>query len=253
MGGRTKTCSELPVSSFPVRLTGNLWRSFFQGLLRFPLVWFKITSTPNLLKVTKLVDNTGIIRAPKLLPLPQSSITRARFPQCKAPKNYLPLLPLCQRPDSVQNVVSSNTKTGRGGHGKGCQRQECKETKRGLCWAIGDGSTKPVFPIAPSSGKHQLMGIECSQSVCNIYLNSYDLHEKFLTAHHEKSVYWLRWICTGPAQYKHGEIQEITVLSTLPIYRAPSKFTTKQKQKRAQKPYLLHCFSSSCFISQWAL
>lgn len=48
------------------------------------------------------------------------------------------------------------------------------------------------------------------------------------------------------------EIQEITVLATLPIYRAPLKFTMKQKQtkKKAQKPYLLHCFSSSCFTSQ---
>lgn len=28
-----------------------------------------------------------------------------------------------------------------------------------------------------------------------------------------------------------GEIKEITVLCTLPIYRAPLKFTTKQKQE----------------------
>lgn len=40
-----------------------------------------------------------------------------------------------------------------------------------------------------------------------------------------------------------GEIKDITVLSILPIYRAPLKFTMKQKQKRSQKPYLLHCFS----------
>lgn len=100
----------------------------------------------------------------------------------------------------------------------------------------------------PSSGKHQLM----STALYNIHLSSSDPHETFLTAHHGKSVYWLRWLCTGPAQYKHSwRNQEITVLSTLPVYRAPLKFTTKQRQKRAQKPYLPHCFSIHVlFLSQ---
>lgn len=87
---------------------------------------------------------------------------------------------------------------------------------------------------------------QCSQAVYNIQLNSYDLHETFLTAHHGKSAYWFRWICTamgnqctglgGSVLDQHstntlGEIKEITVLCTLPIYRAPLKFTTKQKQE----------------------
>lgn len=67
--------------------------------------------------------------------------------------------------------------------------------------------------------------------------------------------------CTGscgsvPVQHSTdtlGEIQEITVLSTLLPYTLRLKFTMKQKQKGVQKPYLLHCFSSSCFIFQWAL
>lgn len=31
-----------------------------------------MTSTPNLLEVTKLVENTGVLRAPKLTPVPQT-------------------------------------------------------------------------------------------------------------------------------------------------------------------------------------
>lgn len=41
LGGCTKTCSELPVSSLPVILTGNLWRFFFRAFYYFHLLDLK--------------------------------------------------------------------------------------------------------------------------------------------------------------------------------------------------------------------
>lgn len=73
-----------------------------------------------------------MLTAPKPLPLLQSYVIRARLPQCQAPTNVLPFLPLCHRLDTVQDIVRSNTQASRGTYCKGCQRQERQETERGL-------------------------------------------------------------------------------------------------------------------------
>lgn len=92
---------------------------------------------------------------------------------------------------------------------------------------------KASVPNSPSSGKHQLMGIECSQTVYNIHLSSYDPHPPpwEISILVQVDLYW-----TSTAQTFLEKFRK-SVLATLPIQRAPLKFTMKQKQTNKKKKH----------------